>query len=224
MLTCHWLDLESLGSWPTMPKNFPGTWAECTSMFKIDAFIWVLFWRALKSQPFSWRVGSNLRRQSKNIEMECKTHIKLVWYIFLAQCEKFIIKHLTLLLLAVTMPYACWFLWQADYIEDFKWRPHFPIWDCILKGLFWERYILKGQIAFEGHWRVQSLNTCVHALPQWSGRTGSWLQMNKVEFEKQPVEVEEYMISTDQFRRIYRIYPNLTKENQRMWTCNQLDL
>ena len=24
MSTCHRLDLESLGSWPTMPKNFPG--------------------------------------------------------------------------------------------------------------------------------------------------------------------------------------------------------
>ena len=25
MSTCTWLDLESLGSWPTMPKNFVGT-------------------------------------------------------------------------------------------------------------------------------------------------------------------------------------------------------
>ena len=25
MSTCNWLDLESLGSWPTMPKNFLGT-------------------------------------------------------------------------------------------------------------------------------------------------------------------------------------------------------
>ena len=25
------------------------------------------------------------------------------------------------------------------------------------EGLLWERYILKGQIAFEGHWRLQSL-------------------------------------------------------------------
>ena len=23
MSTCNWLDLDSLGSWPTMPKNFP---------------------------------------------------------------------------------------------------------------------------------------------------------------------------------------------------------
>jgi hypothetical protein len=39
------------------------------------------------------------------------------------QCEELRIKHLTPLL-AVTMPYAWWFLWRADYIEDFKWRLH----------------------------------------------------------------------------------------------------
>ena len=29
MSTCNQLDLESLGSWPTMPKNFPGTRVGC---------------------------------------------------------------------------------------------------------------------------------------------------------------------------------------------------
>ena len=28
MSTCNQLDLESLGSWPTMPKNFSGTRVE----------------------------------------------------------------------------------------------------------------------------------------------------------------------------------------------------
>ena len=28
-----------------------------------------------------------------------------------------------------------------------------------MKGWFWERYIPEGQITFEGHWRLQSLNT-----------------------------------------------------------------
>ena len=45
-----------------------------------------------------------------------------------------------------------------------------------------------------------------------------------VEFKKQLVEVQDYKKITDQFRRIYKIYPNLIKENQRMSTCNQLDL
>ena len=34
-----------------------------------------------------------------------------------------------------------------------------------------------------------------------------------VEFEKQPVEVQDCMNITDHFRGIHRIYPNLIKEN-----------
>ena len=37
-----------------------------------------------------------------------------------------------------------------------------------------------------------------------------------VDFEKKPVEVEDFRKITDHFRGIYRIYPNLMKENQRM--------
>ena len=47
-------------------------------VFKIEALLWVSFWRALTFQPFYWRAESNPRRQSKNIEMKYKTHIKLV--------------------------------------------------------------------------------------------------------------------------------------------------
>ena len=32
----------------------------------------------------------------------------------------------------------------------------FSSWGLCFEGLFWERYISKGQIAFEGHWRLQS--------------------------------------------------------------------
>ena len=38
------------------------------------------------------------------------------------------------------------------------------------------------------------------------------------------VEVQDCRIITDHFSGIYRIYPNLIKANQRMSTCNQLDL
>ena len=48
------------------------------AVFNIEALIWVLFLRLLKFQLFSWRVDSNPRCQSKSIEMEYKTHIKLV--------------------------------------------------------------------------------------------------------------------------------------------------
>ena len=39
-----------------------------------------------------------------------------------------------------------------------------------------------------------------------------------------PVEVEDSMKITDWFRGIYRIYPNLIKEDRRMSTCNWLNL
>ena len=43
-----------------------------------------------------------------------------------------------------------------------------------------------------------------------------------VKFEKEPVEVGDCKIITDHFRIIYRIYPDIIKENHRMWTCNRL--
>ena len=44
-----------------------------------------------------------------------------------------------------------------------------------------------------------------------------------VEFEKLPVEVQDCRKITDHFRGIYRIYPNLIKEDRRMSICNLLD-
>ena len=41
-------------------------------MFEIEDLIWVSFWKGLKFQHFSWRNGSNLSCQSKNIEMKFK--------------------------------------------------------------------------------------------------------------------------------------------------------
>ena len=38
------------------------------------------------------------------------------------------------------------------------------------------------------------------------------------------IEVQDCRKITDHFRGIYRIYPNLIKENRRMPTCNRLDL
>ena len=45
-----------------------------------------------------------------------------------------------------------------------------------------------------------------------------------VEFETQPVEVEDCRKITYHFRGIYEIYPNLMKENRWMSTWNRLDL
>ena len=100
--------------------------------------------------------------KSKNIEMEYKTHIKLAHELhgtwFLVQCEELRINHLTPLLVA-TMPYACWFLWWADYIEDFKWRLHFQsrvaFWRVILREVYFKgpKSCLKGIQDFNlEHW------------------------------------------------------------------------
>ena len=60
---------------------------------------------------------------------------------FLVQCEESRINHLTPLLV-MTMPYAYWILWQANYIEDFKRCLHFQIgvalWRAILREVYFE--------------------------------------------------------------------------------------
>ena len=111
-----------------------------------------------------WRVGSNPRRQSKNIEMRNKTHI----YELYDACFEYISEelrnnHLTLLLV-MTMPYAWWFLWWEDCIEDFKWRCHFQFgvafWRVVFeRGIFWRaKSRLKGI-------ETSILNTSSKSLP-----------------------------------------------------------
>ena len=124
------------------------------STFKIEALIWVSFWRALNSQPFSWMASSNIRHQSKNVEIWNTKRVSNSC--IPVQCEESRIDRLTLFLV-VTTPFACWFLWQTNYIEDFKWRRlHFQFGVTFRRVVLRERYILKGRIAFEGHWRPQS--------------------------------------------------------------------
>jgi hypothetical protein len=115
------------------------------AVFKIEALIWVSFWRPLKFQPFSWKLGFNPRRQSKNIEMKYITHIRTCAWIICdmipVQCEVLRINHL-IPLLVMTMSYACWFLWWAYYTEDFKGRLHFQfgfaIWRIVLREAYFE--------------------------------------------------------------------------------------
>ena len=115
--------------------------------------MWVSSWRALRFQPFNWKVGWNLRRQSKNIEMEYETHIKRVYELYgtcvPVQCEELRINHPTLLLVVLVLVAGILY-WKLQVTSSFcNLGLHF-------EGLFWERYISKGQIAFEGHWRLQS--------------------------------------------------------------------
>ena len=53
------------------------------------------------------------------------------------------------------MPYTCWFLWQAYYIEDIKWRLHFQF------GVAFWRVVLR-EVYFEGPNRVwKALKTSI---------------------------------------------------------------
>ena len=123
--------------------------------------------------------GPHPRHQSKNLEMKYKTHIKLVHESYGTyfqynpiQCEESRIKRLTLLL-GVTLPFACWFLWRAYFIEDFKWRPHFKFEVAfrrvVLRGVYFEgpkriRRARKTSILNTSHKEVlcDRINECVH--------------------------------------------------------------
>jgi hypothetical protein len=100
-----------------------------------------------------WRVGSNLRRQSKNIKMKIKKFIFNLCMNYMvhvsSQCEELELNHRTPLLVLI-VPYACWFLWRTDHIEDFKWRLHLQFGVAFWR-LFWERYIFEGP---NGVWRA----------------------------------------------------------------------
>ena len=45
-----------------------------------------------------------------------------------------------------------------------------------------------------------------------------------VDFDKQPVEVQDLRNFTNHFRGIYRIHLELMKKNRKMSTCNMLKL
>ena len=53
---------------------------------------------------------------------------------------------------------------------------------------------------------------------------GPMIGENRQLVTNEPVEVQVWRKITYHFRIIYRIYPNLMKENWRMSTCNRLDL
>ena len=64
---------------------------------------------------------------------------------------------------------------------------------------------------------------CNGALGAMIGENRKLLTDEPVEFEKELVEDQECRKIIDQSRGIYRIYPNLVKENRRMSTRNRLD-
>ena len=78
-----------------------------------------------------------------------------MWYMFWVQCEELRINHLTPLLV-VAMPYACWFLWQADSILRTSSDVFIFNLGLRFEGLFWEGYKFEG---LDFVWRA--LNTSI---------------------------------------------------------------
>ena len=75
-------------------------------------------------------------------------------------------------------------------------------------------------LEFDVKWNLST----IHIAHQWSGRTGSYLQMNRLSLKNNRLKFKTAEKITDYFRGIYRIYLNLLKRNRRMSTGNQLDL
>ena len=76
----------------------------------------------------------------------------------LIQCEELRINHLTPLPIVI-MPYACWFLWRVNYIEDFERCFDFHIGVAFWRAILREVYFWRAKVAFEGHCRLPILNT-----------------------------------------------------------------
>ena len=135
---------------------------------KIEALIWVSFWRALKFQLFSWRAGSNPRRQSKNI-LEMK-NTKFI----LNSCMNYMVHVFSTMWRIKTQPsnsiacsdIALRLLVHVAGILD-RGMPvtsSFSIRGCILKGCFERGIFWSVRVVFEGHWRLHAIHS-PHYLP-----------------------------------------------------------
>ena len=124
--------------------------------------------------------------------MKYKTRIKLVlelYGMFLVQCEELKINYLTPILV-VTMPTLVDSCDMQTILRTSSDIFIFSLGLCF-EELFWERYVLKGQIAFEGHWRLQCwtlrLITMEHLMPSSICRAHSQHKStNKGHFTHEP--------------------------------------
>ena len=154
-IRCYWF--ASLTTQSMMPSSFRATshmsqdpWPMFKTWSPHTSFI-LKGSQVLGLQLKGWFQIQDVK--SKNIKMKYKTRITLcayiIWYVFHVQCEGLRMIILTLLLV-MSMPYVCWFLWWACYIERTSSDVFISSWGCNLKGC------LEGQIAFERHRRLQS--------------------------------------------------------------------
>ena len=142
------------------------------AVFKIEALIWVSFRRALAN--FSLAIERSLQIQDANLKilkwdttlvlnlcMNYMVHVSsTIWRIKNQSSNSTSSSDNALRLLVLV---AGKLYWGLQVTSSFS----------IRGGLFWERCILKGQIMFEGHWRLQFWTLVVGAKIGWLwGRGG----------------------------------------------------
>jgi hypothetical protein len=127
------------------------------AVFKIEALIWVSFWMAINFSPsvegLVQNQGVNPRikkwdtKSILNLHMNYIVHLfSTMWRIKNWPSNSISCSDNALRLLVLVVGILC---------RGLELKSSFSIWGCVSKGFFWERYILKGQIVFEGYWRLQ---------------------------------------------------------------------
>ena len=90
----------------------------------------------------SFESKTSIQEYRNEIRNSYQTCAWTTWYMFLVQCEESRINHLTPLLCIENALYSCWFLFRADYIENFKWHLHFQsgvaLWKVVMRDVYFE--------------------------------------------------------------------------------------
>ena len=126
--------------------------------FSVEGLVQII-WRALKFQSFSWQVGSNPRHQSMNIEMKYKTELKICAWImrYMFPGTMWRIKNQpSYSTSCIDNAQRLLVLVPGSVNRGLQVTSSFLIWGCVVEGCFERGIYLEGQIAYEGHWRLQS--------------------------------------------------------------------
>ena len=149
--------------------NTSGTWDQCSRLKPSYEFH---FWRALKFQPFNWRVGSNPRRQSKNLEKEIQNSYYNLCMNYMVHVSSTMWKKIKN---QPSNSTSCSdnALARLLVLVVGQVTSSFSIWCCVLKGCFERGIFSNGQIAFEEHWRLQSW-TMLASMLGLTNMSGTW--------------------------------------------------
>ena len=123
------------------------------SSFKIEALIWVSFGRALKCQPFSWRAGSNSRRQSKKWNTKLVINLSMNYMVHVSNTIRRIKSQPSISAScsdnALGFQNFVWTMHNVQIIVRTSSDVFISTSGLRHEGMFLERYTLKGWIAFD---------------------------------------------------------------------------